>query len=92
MENAEELKAKAEKINEIKDNIKGTLKNYHSNIAMKNRIEAEKQQLIKKEILDLKKEQNDQIFKKNKQISKIVREQIKSAQDKKRTDEVLFFR
>eukprot|EP00340_Litonotus_pictus_P001651 CAMPEP_0170515072 /NCGR_PEP_ID=MMETSP0209-20121228/1555_1 /TAXON_ID=665100 ORGANISM="Litonotus pictus, Strain P1" /NCGR_SAMPLE_ID=MMETSP0209 /ASSEMBLY_ACC=CAM_ASM_000301 /LENGTH=229 /DNA_ID=CAMNT_0010799399 /DNA_START=27 /DNA_END=716 /DNA_ORIENTATION=- len=88
MEQQKEVKMRAEKMQNMKENIQFTLKNYHKNVADRNLEEALKQKAIKQEILDLKKEQMDEILKKNKETQKIVREQVKGFGEKKKAEDV----
>jgi len=88
MEQQQEAKVKAEKMQLMRENIKNTLKNYHANLTMKKREEALKQKMIKEEILEIKKEQQTEILEKNKATQKIVREQIKGFTDKKKQEDL----
>lgn len=88
MEQQSEMKQKAEKLQTMKESIQHTLKNFHKRVQEKNLNEAMKQKAIKNEILELKREQQNEILEKNKQVSKYVREQEKSFIDKKKQEEL----
>lgn len=88
MEQQREVKMRSDKMSSIREQIQFTLKNYHANVAQKNLEEAQKQKKIKQEIMELKKEQLDDIFKKNKQTQQIVRDQVKGFGEKKKQDEI----
>lgn len=88
MDQQKEMKLRAEKMAQMKEQIQFTLKNYHKNVAEKNNEEAQKQKAIRQEILDLKKEQQDEILLKNKQTQKIVREQVKGFSEKKKQEDL----
>ena len=88
MEQQRDLEERAVKMKSMKENIQFTLKNFHQNVAEKNFDEAQKQKKIREEILELKKEQQEEILNKNKQTQKIVREQIKGFSEKKKQEEI----
>lgn len=88
MEQQKEAKLKSEKMQMMRENIQHTLKNYHKEVAEKNREEALKQKMIKEEILEIKKEQQNEILEKNKMTQKIVKEQLKGFAEKKKQDEL----
>ena len=88
MEQQKEAKIKSEKMQMMRENIQHTLKNYHKEVAEKNREEALKQKMIKEEILEIKKEQQNEILEKNKMTQKIVKEQLKGFAEKKKQDEL----
>ena len=88
MDQQKEVKQRNEKMLSMREQIQYTLKNYHANVAMKNQEEAQKQKQIKQEIMELKKEQMDEIYKKNKQTQQIVREQVKGFSEKKKQEEL----
>lgn len=88
MEQQMELKQKAEKLREMKDNIQTTLKTYHKQVQERNMNEAMKQKAIRNEILELKRDQIDETLEKNKISRDIVREQEKSFLEKKKQEEL----
>jgi chromosome segregation ATPase len=88
MDQQKELKERSEKMQQMKEDIKSTLKTYRDSVREKNLKEAQKQKEIKNEILELKKEQQNEILNKNKLTKKIVRDQIKGFSEKKKQDEV----
>jgi hypothetical protein len=88
MEQQKEAKIKSEKLQMMRENIQHTLKNYHKEVAEKNREEALKQKMIKEEILEIKKEQQNEILEKNKMTQKIVKDQIKGFAEKKKQEEI----
>lgn len=88
MEQQKEINMRAQKMAAMKDQIQYTLKNYHQNVAARNAEEAQKQKAIKKEIMELKQEQMEDILKKNKQTQKIVREQVKGFSEKKKQEDL----
>lgn len=88
MEQQGEMKQKAEKLQNMKESIQHTLKNFHKAVQERNSHEALKQKAIKQEILELKKEQQNEALEKNKQVSRFVREQEKGYFDRKRQEEL----
>lgn len=88
MEQQMQLKQKAEKLREMKDNIQTTLKTYHKQVQERNINEALKQKAIRNEILELKRDQIDETLEKNKISRDIVREQEKAFLEKKKQEEL----
>ena len=50
-----EIEKRSEKMSQMREKIQNTLKSYHSKVAEKNHEEAQKQKMIREEILELKK-------------------------------------